>query len=82
MEMRREKGAIKELVELIEELPLELQEEVRDFARFLLERRARKQKRKAKFEWAGALKELRDRYTSVDLQHEISKWREEGNPPS
>jgi len=80
--MRREKGAIKELVELIEELPLELQEEVRDFARFLLERRARKQKRKAKFEWAGALKELRDRYTSVDLQHEISRWREEGNPPS
>jgi len=80
--MRREKGAIKELVELIEELPLELQEEVRDFARFLLERRARKLKRKPKFEWAGALKELRDRYTSVDLQHEISRWREEGNPPS
>ena len=80
--MRREKGAIKELVELIEELPLELQEEVRDFARFLLERRARKPKRKPKFEWAGALEELRDRYTSVDLQHEISKWREEGNPPS
>ena len=75
MEMRREKGAIKELVELIEELPLELQEEVRDFAQFLLERRAKKPKGKPKFEWAGALKELRDRYTSVDLQHEISKWR-------
>ena len=80
--MRREKGAIKELVELIEELPLELQEEVRDFARFLLERRAKKPKGKPKFEWAGALKGLRDRYTSVDLQHEISRWREEGNPPS
>jgi len=78
----RRKTVIEELVELIEELPPELQEEVRDFARFLLERRASKLKRKPEFEWAGALKELRDRYTSVDLQHEISRWREEGNPPS
>jgi len=68
-------AAIKELVEIIEKLPPELQEEVRDFAQFLLERRAKKPKGKPKFEWAGALKELRDRYTSVDLQHEISKWR-------
>ena len=75
-------AAIKELVEIIEKLPPELQEEVKDFAQFLLERRAKKPKGKPKFEWAGALKELRDRYTSVDLQHEISRWREEGNPPS
>jgi len=67
--------AIKELVEIIEKLPPELQEEVRDFAQFLLEKRAKKPKGKPKFEWAGALKELRDRYTSADLQHEISKWR-------
>ena len=82
MEMRREKGAIKELVELIEKLSLSFKRRYRDFAQFLLERWARKQERKPKFEWAGALKELRDRYTSVDLQHEISRWREEGNPPS
>ena len=63
------------LNELIEQLPPELQEEVRGFVEFLLERRARKTKRKPKFDWAGALKDLRDRYTSVELQHKIAEWR-------
>ena len=43
------------LKELIEKLPPELQEEVRDFVEFLLERRARRPKRKPRFDWAGAL---------------------------
>jgi hypothetical protein len=30
---------------------------------------------KPSFSWAGALKDLRDKYTSVELQHEISKRR-------
>lgn len=38
---------------------------------------ARPAPRRAKptFIWAGALKDLRARYTSVDLQHAIAKWR-------
>ena len=63
------------LKELIEKLPPELQEEVRDFVEFLLERRARRPKRKPKFDWAGALRDLRDRYSSVELQHKIAEWR-------
>lgn len=63
------------LKELTEKLPPELQQEVRDFVEFLLERRARRSKRKPRFEWAGALKDLRDRYTSVELQHKIAEWR-------
>ena len=63
------------LKELIEQLPPELQQEVRDFIEFLLERRTRRPKRQPKFEWAGALKDLRDRYTSVEFQHKIAKWR-------
>jgi len=59
------------LKELIEQLPLELQQEVRDFVEFLLEKRARK----PKFDWAGALRDLRDRYSSVELQHKIAEWR-------
>lgn len=63
------------LKELIEQLPLEFQQEVQDFIEFLLERRARRLKRRPKFEWAGALKDLRDHYTSVELQHKIAEWR-------
>jgi len=30
---------------------------------------------KMEFRWAGALKDLRDKYTSVELQHKILEWR-------
>jgi len=63
------------LKELIDRLPPELQQEVQDFAEFLLEKRARRPRRKPKFDWAGALRDLRDRYTSVELQHKIAEWR-------
>ena len=29
------------------------------------------------FEWAGCLADLRDQYTSVELQKEANRWREE-----
>lgn len=61
--------------DLIKALPPELQREVEDFARFLLEKRTKKRRGKAKFGWAGALKDLREQYTSVELQHKISEWR-------
>jgi len=63
------------LKELIDKLPPELQSEVRDFVEFLLEKKMRKAKKKPKFDWAGALKDLRDQYTSVELQHKIVEWR-------
>ena len=63
------------LEELIRELPPELQQEVRDFIEFLVEKRVRRPRGKPKFDWAGALKDLRDQYTSVELQHKISEWR-------
>lgn len=41
-----------------------------------LEKKRRKRPRaKLKMEWAGALKDLRQKYTSVELQHKISEWR-------
>jgi hypothetical protein len=48
--------------EMVKELPLEFQHEVEDFV---------------KFDWEGALEDLRDQYTSVELQHQISEWRAE-----
>ena len=34
-------------------------------------------KKKPTFNWAGGLKELRDEYTSVELQEKASEWRVE-----
>ena len=65
----------KSLEELIKELPPDLQEEVMDFANFVLERRANRPRRKPRFDWAGGLKDFRDKYTSVELQHKASEWR-------
>ena len=61
--------------ERIKELPIELQQEVEDFVEFLVEKRLKRPRRKPNFGWAGALKDLRERYTSVELQHKISEWR-------
>ena len=66
---------VRALPELVQLLPSEMQQEVRDFIEFLLEKRLKKPRGKPTFEWAGALKHLRDQYTSVELQHKISDWR-------
>lgn len=66
---------MKSIEERIKELPPELQQEVVDFIDFLTERRLRQPRGKPNFDWAGALKDLRDQYTSVELQHKISEWR-------
>lgn len=66
------------LEERITELPPELRREVEDFVDFLLEKRARKAPGKLSFTWAGALKDWKHHYTSVELQHEISRWRTAG----
>ena len=68
---------VRALPELVQLLPSEMQQKVRDFVEFLLEKRLKKPRGKPTFEWAGALKDLRDQYTSVELQHKIAEWREE-----
>jgi galactose-1-phosphate uridylyltransferase len=68
---------MKKLSELVEELPPELQQEVRDFVEFLLEKRGYKKKIKnkdLKLRWKGALKDLKEDYTSVELQHKVLDW--------
>jgi hypothetical protein len=62
------------LEDMVRDLPLELQEEVRDFIEFLLEKRVRKPQAKLRLEWRGALRELRGQYTSVELQHKAREW--------
>ena len=62
---------------VIDRLPVELQEEVSDFALFLLEKQGKKKGPKGKptFTWEGSLREAYPQSSSVDLQHEILKTR-------
>jgi hypothetical protein len=69
------KQTSKALKELIKELPPDLHREVRDFVEFLLERRARKNGRMLRQGWAGALRDYRDQYTSLELQKKALEWR-------
>ena len=63
------------LKDLVDQLLPELQQEVRDFVEFLLERKVRKRGRKLRQDWADALRKYRDQYTSLELQKKALEWR-------
>jgi hypothetical protein len=65
---------MKSLEEVIGELPPELQQEVRDFAEYLLDRRRCPKQRRLRLSWAGGLREFRDRFTSLELQRKALEW--------
>ncbi len=68
----------KTLAQKIESLPPHLQREVKDFVDFLRKRHEPAEPdRTLTQSWAGALSHLKDKYTSVELQHKASEWREE-----
>jgi len=66
---------MKTIEDLVKDLPPELQREVWDFAQFLLEKQMRKAGRTLRQDWAGALKDYRDRYSSLELQKKALEWR-------
>ncbi len=61
--------------EMVKRLPPDLKREVEDFVNFLIEKKARRQGRKLRQDWAGALKDYRDKYTSLELQKKALEWR-------
>lgn len=63
------------LVELVEDLPPEMYAEVRDFVEFLLAKHMRPRGRKLRQDWAGALRDHRQRYTALELQRQSLDWR-------
>ncbi len=65
------------LDEMVRELPIERQAEVRNFVEFLLAKQSSRPRQKPQFDWAGALKDMRSEFTSVELQHEITRSRGE-----
>jgi hypothetical protein len=66
---------MKTLEELIKELPVELQQEVQDFASFLFETKVRPKRSKLRMNWAGGLSEFRKQFTSLELQKKALEWR-------
>ncbi|HAA83625.1 MAG TPA: hypothetical protein DCE01_02390 [Thermodesulfobacterium commune] len=50
---------------MIEKLPPEPQEEVRDFVEFLREKKVKRERGKLRLSWAGALEEFKNKYTSA-----------------
>jgi hypothetical protein len=65
----------KPIQELVQELPPELQAEVRDFVEFLLAKRRRGPGKTLRQDWAGTLREHRQEYTSLELQRQALSWR-------
>ncbi|MFA4936273.1 MAG: DUF2281 domain-containing protein [Candidatus Methanoperedens sp.] len=58
----------------IKQLPIELRHEVEDFVEFLIQKRSKPVK-KLRQDWAGALKDYRHQYTSLELQKKALEWR-------
>lgn len=67
------------LPELVQELPPDAQEVVRDLVEFLLARpiaeATSQPPRRLRQDWAGSLRAYRQQYTSVELQHKALDWR-------
>jgi len=61
--------------DLVKVLPPDLQKEVEDFVRFLIEKRLKRQGKRLRQDWAGALRDYRDQYTSLELQKKVLEWR-------
>ena len=64
------------LQEKIQQLPPELEQEVEHFIEYILQKETtKKQAKKLRQDWGGALKEFRDQYTSLELQKKSLEWR-------
>ena len=64
-----------ELIEMIKKLPPNVQKEVQDYVEFLISKKSGKQGSKLSQKWAGALKEFRQKYTSLALEDKGLDWR-------
>jgi hypothetical protein len=63
------------LEQLLSQLPEQIRGQVKDYVEFLLSRKKTAKRAGLKQDWAGALREYRDKYTSLSLQAKASEWR-------
>ena len=65
------------LAEKIEQLHPEEQQQVEIIIEQMLKQKTTSSPKQWKFDWEGALKDMRNEFTSVELQHSITKlWRQ------
>lgn len=67
----------KDIEIIMQELPEDLKKEVLDYIEFLLTKHKNKkiEIRKLKFDWEGSLSDIKDKFTSIELQHKALEWR-------
>ncbi len=66
---------MKSIDERIKNLPPALKKEVEEFVNSLLKKRKKKNDKRLRQDWAGALRDYRDQYTSLELQKKALEWR-------
>ena len=74
MPKKKAESMSEDLKTLIDRLPPEMEYEVRAHFENLLRTAGKGRSRKLRLDWAGGLKEYRDRYTSHSLQKKILEW--------
>lgn len=62
---------------MLKDLPPNLQQEAEDFIEFLLDKRSERKPKNLNQDWAGALREYRHKYTSLELQKKALEWRKD-----
>ncbi|MBS4028728.1 MAG: DUF2281 domain-containing protein [Ignavibacteriales bacterium] len=65
---------MKTIEEKIHELPPELKIEAEQLIDDLIEKHTKREPRKMQLTWAGGLREFRNQFTSVELQHKALEW--------
>jgi len=64
-----------EIEELAKKLSPDLRIQVQNFMEFLLERKKQNRRTTMRQDWAGALRDIKSEYTSLDLQKKALEWR-------
>ena len=61
----------------MQKLPGDLREEVLNYVDFLISKYQTKEivQKKFKFDWEGGLLDIKENFTSVELQHKALGWR-------
>jgi hypothetical protein len=67
---------MKRIEQKVKELPPDLQKEVLDYIEFLLSKKVLKTNKKPRLSWFGGLREYRNQFTSLELQHKATLWRD------
>jgi hypothetical protein len=66
---------IDSVVPTLARLPPDLRQEALEYIEYLVAQVDLTDLPVLKFDWAGSLSDLKDQYTSVELQHKALEWR-------